>query len=110
MRAHELYVADCIDCHKPVESRALPVPQRCTRCQTTLDESLKPPVLNPFNTDMMETIGVAEFGRMTRENLRQLTRPLLIVDGNNMSHCAVLMSYGMYMKIQKAIIDVHKSL
>ena len=110
MRDHELYVADCIDCHKPVESRTLPVPVRCARCHTALDDSLKPPVLNPFNPDMMETAGMDELGRMNRENLRQLIRPLLIVDGNNMSRCAVLMSYGMYMKIEKAITDVHKSL
>jgi hypothetical protein len=110
MRDHELYVADCIDCHKPVESRTLPIPLRCARCRTALDDSLKPPVLNPFDPDMMETIGVAEFGRMTRENLRQLTGPLLVVDGNNMNRCAVVMSYGLYLKIQKAITDVHKSL
>jgi hypothetical protein len=111
MRDYELYVADCVDCHKPVESRTLPVPQRCTRCQTALDDKLKPPILNPFDPNQMETAAISELGRMNKDQLRRLAGPLLITEGKERERrVAVIMSYGLYMKIQKTIIDVHKAM
>jgi len=111
MRDHELYVADCIDCHKPVESRTLPVPLRCTRCRTALDDSLKPTVLNPFDPDQMETAGISELGRMNKGQLRRLSGPLLVTEGKEKERrIAIVMTFELYMKIQKAITDVHKSL
>jgi len=93
MRDHELYVADCVDCHKPVESRALPVPA------------------NPFDPDQMETVSISELGLMNKDRLRELVGPLLVTEGKERERrVAVVMSYGLYMKIQKAIGDVHKQL
>ena len=111
MRDHELYVADCVDCHKPVESRTLPVPARCAHCRTAYDDSLKPPVLNPFDPDQMETVSISELGLMNKDRLRELVGPLLVTEGKERERrVAVVMSYGLYMKIQKAIGDVHKQL
>lgn len=103
MRDHELYVADCVDCHKPVESRTMPVPLRCTRCQTALDDKLKPPVLSPFNMDQMDTVGMDELGRMNKADLVALTKPLLVIDGQTTRRLAVLMPHDLYLKLQKAI-------
>ncbi len=111
MRDHEVYVADCVDCHNPVESRTLPVPDRCAHCRTAYDDSLKPPVLNPFDPDQMETVSISELGLMNKDRLRELVGPLLVTEGKARERrVAVVMSYGLYMKIQKAIGDVHKQL
>lgn len=111
MRDHELYVADCVDCHKPVESRTLPVPNRCSRCQAVFDDKLKPPVLNPFDPDQMETASISELGRMNKDQLRRLAGPLLITEGKEREQrLAVVMTFELYTKIRKAISNVHKAL
>lgn len=124
-RSYSTYAAACVDCNEEIESRELPVSQRCPGCQTRHDtkpvvvpQPRDPLTYSPFNPDMMDEINMSELHVVAGDTLRLLDKPLLVSDKYERrkpgKRIAVLIPYTIYLTIQatiqKAMSDVPKPL